>query len=68
MHTIANAVELLVVITAAAVYAERQLRPWKRCPVCRGTGRNRWSTPEHWGYCARCGSSGKVLRFGARRR
>lgn len=41
--------------------------PWKPCPACGGGTKNRGSRPEAWGYCGRCGKSGKVRRFGAGR-
>lgn len=60
----------LVVITAVlAVYAERQVHPWRRCPRCHGTGKvNRISSPRQtWAVCRRCHGEKEVRRFLARR-
>lgn len=40
--------------------------PWRKCPSCGGGRRNAGSTGDRWGDCGRCGTSGKVRRFGAR--
>lgn len=44
---------LVLVLALGALYVERQIHPWRRCPRCKGTGRmNRMSSPsETWAVC-----------------
>lgn len=52
------------VVVAYAVWA--YLHPWRPCPRCQGSGRNRGSTARRWGKCWRCKGSREVRTTGAR--
>lgn len=42
------------------------MRPWKICPVCKGSPRNFGSIyTKAFKLCRNCGGSGRVRRFGA---
>jgi len=60
-------VELL--LGAAALAGARQVHvwifPWRMCPRCHGAGRNKNGSVHR--DCGRCGSDGRVRRFGAPR-
>ena len=57
----------LIVITAVAVWWAdvRIFHPWKDCPRCGGEKRLKGTVPRTHGDCKRCGSTGRVRRFGA---
>lgn len=60
---------LEIMPAAAAVgggwYAHVCLFPWKTCPRCHGSSRIRSGRAHR--DCRRCGSEGRVRRFGAPR-
>jgi hypothetical protein len=57
---------LIAVITAIWWVASRWWWPYKPCPKCKGTGRNRGSSKKRHGDCKKCGGSHRVRRIGAR--
>lgn len=58
---------LVVAGVGAAWYIDVRWHPWKPCPWCGGSRRNAGSREAAWGDCAKCGTTGKVRRFGAPR-
>jgi hypothetical protein len=57
---------LVCLICAAWWVVSRWAWPWRPCPRCKGSGRNRGSDKRRHGDCKRCGGSHRVRRFGAR--
>jgi len=54
---------LALVAGGYAVWA--YFHPWRDCPRCKATGRNRLSTDRRRGKCRRCKGSREVKTFGA---
>lgn len=40
--------------------------PYARCGRCEGSGRNAGSNRQRWGFCRKCGGSGRRERVGVR--
>jgi DnaJ-class molecular chaperone len=53
-------------IAAGARYVHVRLYPWRTCPKCGGSRRNTSGSAHR--DCGRCGSAGRIRRFGARER
>lgn len=51
---------------AAAWFVSCWRWPYKPCPKCQGSGRNRGSNRRRHGDCKRCGGDRRVQRPGAR--
>jgi ribosomal protein S27AE len=56
---------LILALIAAGSYIHILLYPWKECPRCDG-GRRISSLAAHRD-CGRCGATGRVRRWGARK-
>ena len=59
----------LVLVIAAAVVsyaAWAYAHPWRDCPRCQGSGRNRLSTRRRRGKCWRCKGTREVRTLGSR--
>ena len=58
----------LLILAAAAAYAgSLYVWPFRPCPRCKGTGRNRGSNRKRYGACkARRCDRGTVQRFGSK--
>lgn len=54
---------LAVLIGGACWYFHVRLFPWRACPRCNGG--KRISSGEAHRDCGRCGTAGRVRRFGA---
>lgn len=53
-------------IAVAVLYvAECAIWPYRRCRLCRGTGRLRSPITRSWREC-RCGGDGQAIRWGRR--
>jgi len=62
-----TAAEVVAALLAGAGYATwAYLHPWRDCPRCKATGRNRLSTPRRRGKCRRCKGTREVRTLGAR--
>jgi hypothetical protein len=61
-------VDLFLLTTAglAGYAAWAYFHPFRDCPRCRRSGRNRGSTGRRWGNCSRCHGTRQVQTFGAR--
>jgi hypothetical protein len=57
---------LILIIVGALWWIDVLWHPIRRCPSCRGTKKNSFSTNLRWGVCGRCGGKGEVRRFGRR--
>lgn len=62
----AEVVVLAAAVAVAAWWVDVQRHPVRRCPSCNGSKRNSGNA-KRWGTCRRCGGTGEVRRFGARR-
>lgn len=54
---------LAVVVLGGGWYAHVRLYPWKDCPRCGGSERNKSGYAHR--DCGRCGARGRVRRWGA---
>ena len=54
----------LAAVVIGGWYAHVRLYPWKTCPRCDGGQRIKGGARVHRD-CGRCGSTGRVRRFGA---
>ena len=62
------AVLLIFIVAVGAWWVDvRIFHPWKTCPRCGGDRRLKGAIPRTHGDCKRCGSTGRVRRFGARK-
>lgn len=57
---------LAVAVTAVCYYVSLKIWPFTACDRCEGRGRNSGSTRSRWGYCRKCGGSGRRQRLGVR--
>ena len=57
---------LAVLALAAWWFVSRWRWPYRPCPRCQGSGRNRGSNRRRHGDCKRCGGTHRVQRPGAR--
>jgi DnaJ-class molecular chaperone len=59
------AAEILLgaLVIVGAWYGHVRLYPWRTCPRCGGARRNKSGKAHR--DCKRCGSTGRVRRFGA---
>ena len=57
---------LAVAGLAAAWLISRLFWPYRPCPRCKASGRNRGSNKRRHGDCKRCEGTRRVRRFGAR--
>lgn len=60
-------VVLAVLIALGWWYVDLHRHPTRRCPSCKGSGKNAGSTRLRWGECPRCQGRGHVPRLGARK-
>ena len=63
---------VLVILAIVAVggvwwYVDVQRKPWKTCRACDGNKRIKGVIPRTHADCKRCGSTGRVRRWGAPR-
>lgn len=56
---------LLLAFAVAWWVVSVRWHPFRRCPRCRGTGRNRGSGRYWSGECRRCRNRGRLPRHGA---
>lgn len=62
----AEAALLIAAVLVTAWYVDVRWHPWRKCPACGGTRKNKGSDSRTWGDCGRCGKTGQVRRWGAR--
>jgi hypothetical protein len=58
------ALVILAAVVGYAIWAYNH--PWRDCPRCKGSGRNRLSTKRRRGKCWRCKGTREVRTLGAR--
>ncbi len=56
---------LVIAVDVLAYAAWAYFHPWRDCPRCKASGRNRMSTNRRRGKCSRCKGSREVRTFGA---
>jgi len=63
-----TAVEIVLaaLVIGGGWYVHVRLFPWRTCPRCGGSKRNRGGHGTHRD-CGRCGATGRVRRIGARK-
>ena len=62
-----TAAEVVAALLAGAGYATwSYLHPWRDCPRCKASGKNRLSTPRRRGKCGRCKGTREVRTLGSR--
>jgi len=58
---------ILIVLIIIAGYVVSLYRwPFRPCPRCNGTSRNKGSNRKRFGQCRRCGGKGSMRRIGAK--
>lgn len=70
MHAEGFLIVVAVALGLGAVqYVRVQFFPWRTCPRCRGAGLRTVQGPRRVAHadCKRCGATGRVRRWGARK-